>query len=423
MSQKRTFSRNLVRNKKGFSILEVLIAAGLLSIISLGIITMLENMTLDQKRVQVLTTLRDLKSKIEFAIKDQNSWVNTVQDGALNDPANPGAGGWACLRNTAACTVAFAAPGNPPKLILKDAANNTLYNLLSWTDTTGNGFTETGLPCTGFDSGAGTGNDSCPISYRLVYIFKCAGAAASCVDPQIRVTARMVYNPSPSTMLNRFRALIAQGNMTAGGTTGADDDSDDARYDVSVVRSAAMINRSFKLTMTFTGPAVGPFDCTNAGVGTCNMGAALNQAGARHPLQFSVEDDTADLVTLQDTNFAFSFNEKGYYNCTAAVTAFATMGFEAGIVQRAAGAAFPGTLVASGSTVAGKWAQSVAIVETRFSVTDTTLWYSIAQKCDDNAPGGTPVADNCTLGMNIAPYPTNIANIVTFSCYRLDKTF
>lgn len=403
MSNFKTF----FKNQKGFSITEVLVAAGLLSIISLGVAALMETMSKEQRRTTLFTALKDTKQRIEANIRDQTSWTNTLNDVASGLPA--------CIRANIACAV----PGAPIKIILKDAANNVAFNQLDWSDVGSNGFTANGAACNTFNGGAGAGNDDCIYSYRLVYMFSCPGSASPCVNPLIKITGRLIFNPLPNGVYERYRNLIAQGNLGV-----ADTETDDGKYDASVRRTSATINRFFKVGMVKTGGAVS--DCSAAGAGQCSTSLTI------HPLLFETSgptfDNTFSLVTISGDRKSISFNQTGYYSCTANVTAFATQGFTASIVNTSSSP--PNAIVGSATVIAGYWSQANAIVETKFNVDNTTDLYQIWQSCDNNNPQSqTGVTDPsyltinlCTLGMNRAPYATNSTTIVSMSCYRLDRS-
>lgn len=408
-----------LKTQKGFSLLEIMVAVGLLALISLGIATIMQNMATEQKKFVLMNALREVKSRIENNIRDQNSWIKTI-----NSASNPSLN---CLKTSMPCTVQDPTLGLPTKIILKDAADNTTFDLLDWQANTGNGFTESGGSCNNFNAIAGNGVDSCPFSYRLVQVMTCTGAAATCSNPQIKVTARLIFNPSTNGVLNKFKNLIAIGNLsktTAGtGTDGADSTYnavgpavDDQKYDVAVFRTASQLNRNFTIGMTFTGGFVQ--DCTSSGAGICTLASTV------HPLSWDpgVTIDPYSMITFPLPN-QLSFNETGWYSCTIGVTAFATTGFTATFVNTTTS-----TDVGSANTIAGYWSQSSAIIQTQFNVTSTTDVYQIFQRCDIQPTAVLPGDINvkkCSLGMatNFPYTAANKVTVVSMTCFRLDKGF
>lgn len=387
-------------NNKGLSITEVLVAAGLAALISLGIATMLQNSAIEQKKMMLLGTLKELKIRIETVVRDQSAWNKTVADITSNSSL-------ACLSTAVGCDSTSASPTSPVKLILRDAGNNIVFNLLDWAGAGTNGFTEGGAKCSTFSATAGAGNDMCPISYRLVYSLTCPNGG-TCKNPQFKVTARLIYNPSSSGYLHRFKPLIQQGSLTT--TNEITSTNVDGKFDVAVRRTSASVNPYFKLAMA-AGSVGGPAGCAAQGAGTCTTTMNL------HPMNWtsSYVEDTYGLLT-QPTNSGaemqtFKFKETGFYSCNAAVTAFATLGFQAELYDVTAG-----VVKGSATTIAGLYSQSSAIIEAEFNVVDVTHAYAIRQKCDSAAVA------QCSLGMNTASY-TGRTVVVSLTCFRLDKNF
>ena len=404
-----------VFNNRGVSIIEVLVAAGLASIVSLGIATMVQNMSIEQKKTVLLSTLKDLKNRIEYLARDPNSWSQTVNvsTGTNNSNANT----FGAIRNQAALNIAGLTFTTPEKLILFDASGAIAMNLLGPTDATGNGFTEAGASCTTFNAAAGAGDDACPLSYRLLIGYQCTGAATTCTNPQIRIVGRLVFNPSTTGILNRYRILIAQ-------IAGADISSTAAtalgKYDAIVERTPTQGNRSFVIAVQFNSTSA-TANCTNNGVGLCSVGAA-----AVHP-RSSTSGWTAvvpsSLVTSSGANFRFT--ESGAYACNITVPAFATGGFYAELYN-----ATTATSVASATTTAGLWTQASAIIDTKFNISETAVstphQFQIRQRCDaipTAGPSGDANIGNCTLGAISSGSYNGTSNIITVSCYKFDSSF
>ncbi len=395
------FLKETYNNNRGISIVEVMVAAGLATIISLGVATMMQDMFIERKRIMLMATLRDLKTKIESNIRDNGSWAKTMA-------ANSGTLG--CLINNTVCTAVYTPGANPPKIILRDTADQVAFDLLDWASAGANGFTEGGAPCNTFSATAGGGNDNCPISYRLVANMWCPGAAATCTNPQLKISGRLIYNPSTTGVLNRFRGVINTGDLTST----ADGPTVAGKYDVNVKRSAVDTNVTFRYALKKAGggsaPGIG--NCPVEGAGTCNVGAM-----AIHPLaNWTRVSDTESLVTASGQTLTINANQGGPYHCTITVPAFATMGFTADLYN-----ATDGVVVASASTVAGLWSQTAAVIDVNF-VAASGKSFIVRQKCQALPGNG---ANNCTLGMASDPYTPGVANeqeIVTFNCVRLDKS-
>lgn len=385
-------------NSNGMSTTEVLVAAGLMAVVSLGVVTMMQNSAIEQKRQTLMATLKDLQMKIQNVVRDQTSWEVTIKNNAST----------ACLKNITSCSV--TADNAPLKISLYDAAGNQVYNLLDWSETGSGkkGFTETGASCDTFVTPPADGNDNCPISYRLVVGFQC-NSGSSCGNPQLKVTARLLYNPAKSgTYLNRYRSMISTGSMTS--TNELANPNVDGKFDVAIRRTGAMINRFFTIKMVKTSPSGS--GCANAGVGTCDTASMT-----LHPLTWdnSSVDDLFGLLTAPSTSGAavqyFQFKESGYYSCTASVTAYGTRGFRADIYNQTTG-----VVVASAATVAAPGSQANAVIENKFIVNSVSDHFIIREKCDSSAE------NQCSLGMSLMPY-ANPTTIVSMTCYKFDKNF
>lgn len=417
-----------IMNINGMTIVEVLVAAGLASIVSLGVATMMQNMFIEQKKVVLLSVLKEQKTRIEFLIRDQNSWNQTINCTSTTTPACATFNSTALftsLRSSGATTKVNYA--SPEKIILMDATGAIAMNLLGPSDTAGNGFTEGGGSCTTFSTTAGT--DACPISYRMLIGADCA-TGASCSNPQLKVVARLVFSPSATGTLNRFKTLVAQvsGSSIVDGPI-----NDGSRYDVVVKRTSSQINRFFSISSYKQGATGSPTgapansDCTGYGAGVCTVGGAF----ANHPLLagaypnggWTKDDDLNNLVTTSGANF--SFTETGVYSCMISVPAYGTLGFSAELYKSGG---IPASVTAA-STIAGRWSQASAIIDTKFNVSSTADTYTIRQRCDTNttspapaSPQGDPNVSQCSLGLvPSSAYGTPI-KIITMTCYKLDKS-
>lgn len=77
---------NFTKNKKGFGLIEVLIAAGLMAVVALGVATMLSNANKAQKGIQAKDYQRDVMAEISSHLSDKAACLNSF--GGSN-PATP----------------------------------------------------------------------------------------------------------------------------------------------------------------------------------------------------------------------------------------------------------------------------------------------------------------------------------------------
>ncbi len=392
------YTKKYINSNKGMSIVASLVGIGIAATVSLGIATMLENMFIEQKRVALLVTLSELKLRIESNIRDQSAWSRTMVANTF----------LSCLTTNTSCTAVYTPSSDATKIILRDGANNVAFDLLNWAGTGSNGFNEGGATCTTFSSG--TGVDVCPISYRLVANLLCPANAASCVNPQLKITGRLIFNPGTTGTLNKFRRLIAVGSLTSTAV-----DANDAKYDIAVKRTAAETNKTFRLVMQYAYGGNGCDIANRAGVGICSVGAL-----ATHPLNWTelAGDDPANLVTGSGTQ-SFQLAENGPYTCTITVPTFSSYAFSAVLHNNT-----DNIEIARATTVAAPWTMSQANIETKF-IGATGKNYILRQMCESTTAlsGGTPVATHCSLGFVTQPYPSvgALVTIVTMNCFKVDK--
>ena len=398
-------------NQRGITIVEVLVSALMAMIVSLGVATMMQNQFREGRRTSLMYAMAEKRKTIDFMLRDPNLWSALV-----NNNANPP---FTTLRKTDGTPTAEIAYTTPVEFQIYNAGAvpTVKWDLLGPSDISGasrNGFTEKGAECSTFVVPPASGNDSCPFSYRLLVAADCAGAATSCTNPQLKLVARLVFNPSSSGALANFAGTI-------GAVSGAviSDTVADGKYDSVIKRTSTSINRSFKITSGFT-PAAGCASTTQGGGGLCTTVGAY---GAIHPRTAQAEaipstghwDDTggndpADLVTIPaGAGGTFRFNETGFYGCVISVPAFATNAFTTYLMTG-------GAPIAQATVTAAPWSQSVAVIENKFYVTSTSADYQINQKCESAA------ANYCSLGIPSSTYGSHQV-VVSVSCYKLDKAF
>jgi hypothetical protein len=390
----------ILKSKRGITIVEVIVSAGMTAIVATGIATMMSNSAMEQRKAVLLDTLKNNKQKFEFLIRDQASWTATLNN------TNNSAAFFNYIRSASQVTVTGATYSSPIKIILTDAAGTwNMTNFLGPSDTSGNGLTEKGQLCTTFSTTAGT--DACPISYRTLIGAECPASATTCGNPQLKIVARLVYNPGSTGTLHKFRELI----QTITGSN-IQDSTADGKYDASVKRTSSSANRSFRIVANATRTGVGPNWCTGGGYGSCTTSATL------HPLSWTEDYDLNGLVTAAGTQNV-RFNETGFYGCTIAVPAFATKNFIATLRNAGAG----GAVVATGTTNAGLWSLNTAIIEAKFNVTSTSHDYQIFQQCQEVPSGGTDAGiANCSLGFSLSSAYGSSQTVMSWSCYKLDRS-
>lgn len=413
-----------LKNTKGVTIVQVLIAAGISSAVSLGVVQMMENTRRTQRKIQLLSTLQEKKMQIESLIRDQASFNNTIifNVGAPYDALKSGG-----------LVTEFSAT-SPVKMVLYDAsgADASKLDLLGPADVTGYGFTEKGTVCSTFNAGASAGNDNCPFSYRIMMSADCPifdpVVETTCRDPQLRIVARLVYNPSAEKMgvLMTWDKLIAQ-------TDGWDISSDTVgKYDVMIKRTASSIGRSFQISSYVKNggtlcTVTGAMALTNVwGAGACTS----STTAAVHPTSFNhgwVKD--SDPHTLVTTNAVstghqsrFRFNEIGSYICSVKAKALDCNGFIIELYNESGA-----TTIAYASTVAPEFSETEARLDTTFNVGSLTDNYVIRQRCERSLSNPVPAdrtsTENCRLGFSTVSGGYGPFAPLSVTCTKMDSAF
>lgn len=176
--------------KNGFSIIEVMVAIGLLGIVGVGVSSMLFNMMNSNNYAQLGNSALNMKAELTEILSNDRAWANTIADTTLNPDATAA---FACLRTSTAC----AAGTYPftPKLV-----NNTLFRTSYNPQTSATqGFNVNGVVCSTFSTGSP--DDSCPMRYTFTWTPMCPSTGA-CINPQIRI--RLIFNFSSTSKLTKL---------------------------------------------------------------------------------------------------------------------------------------------------------------------------------------------------------------------------
>lgn len=200
----------ILRRKNGFSLVEVMVAIGIISIIVLVAAGVLESVTDLKTRVAKVAGLFGVPGEIRVCINDEESWRATIAD-----TANPS---MACLRDRRPCNPATIGSAYIRlSRVINNAAGRSVgpcitnYTTLPGADATG--FTKDGVVCNGFSA---AGNDQCPFRYNVRWSATCAGEQPTCMNPVIRIAGNMVVGSSDTknakTMaLRRFDLRAVRG--------------------------------------------------------------------------------------------------------------------------------------------------------------------------------------------------------------------
>lgn len=277
------------------SIIELMIALGIISVVSMGIASLIMNLYKSQNQANILQTLNTLKITFTNLISDGASWSNTVGSAANTNLA--------CLSLTGTCTT-FPTPFTSPTI--PDPANYPIFTEIrdgsaaggsivyaNANGTSTNGFTADGRPCNTFD--ATNGNDACPIQYRFTVRYDCI-TASPCNQPMVTVFALLTYSPRPN---NPMRSVINPN-----------------KYNVMVRRGTGIYTRNEVVYITQEEPAG-----SSAGGGNCGVGVWTNRTFNR-----SV-DPAKNLIPSPIVATSTPTFSAGSYSCDAGAKGFSVKGF------------------------------------------------------------------------------------------------
>lgn len=199
----------------GFSIIELLVVSGILSVVLLSMST-LSNILLKQQGQSNLTFQADMARRSLVALlSGPASWANTIAASKNNRGNGPALD---CLNPTAPtpCTDSgqdynpAGGGGNPltnvPIYVILDGSptvkadgekGNVFYTPGLPTD----GFTSQGTVCHTFDRDPARGDDACPLRFDITWSAICTN---TCVNPQIKFSVQAVYNPKTKTDMKVF---------------------------------------------------------------------------------------------------------------------------------------------------------------------------------------------------------------------------
>ncbi|AGH94265.1 hypothetical protein [Pseudobdellovibrio exovorus] len=95
-------------SNKGVGIIQLLVAVGLGSVVSMGVISMMHFSNQEQKKIHLRSELVAIQTRFAEVLHNDKTFLNTVASSA-----NPN---MACLRNRTACAASYVSSGYTPTL-------------------------------------------------------------------------------------------------------------------------------------------------------------------------------------------------------------------------------------------------------------------------------------------------------------------
>lgn len=318
--------------RKGFGMIELMIIIGVIALLTASISRMIASYSTIQNMSNVSQTFESLRARIGGIVLSEQGW-----QAILNDPNNAAAMGCLTIGNCANGT-----DYGPISIVDRDGV--VLFDASSATS----GFTVDGLPCNTFNPAAGSGDDSCPISFAAgfpIWTANCPLGAANCGNPTITIRVQWQYNAG---LQSRNLAL------------------NPARYNMSLNKSMVTSNQTFVLAEAYP-------NITGRGSGAC--GAVPNSTITRSI--DTVMDDPANQIQIVGGG-VFRILQAGAYRCRVTVPGYKVANFEAklinvetgAVVALATAATFNTTLGGGGGIEYGT--QSNAVIETALTINSPT---------------------------------------------------
>jgi type II secretory pathway pseudopilin PulG len=245
----KTGKRLLTRNREGgFSLMEVMIAAGTLGIVSAGVMSV-NMMGLKGSSNNMITFQADsFRRMLSGLLQNDQAWKRTVDYG-------PNAT-FACIRNNTDCA------GAGGTFAILNAQGTVIYN----PGPANNGFDINGATCNTFNP---AGNDRCPFRTTYAWTAVCPPSGA-CINPQVSITGITQFRPSATNSMRKVPF-------------------NEASYGISLVRNASPTTlgtgSGYYLAKWFTNSTIGSsgvFEANGSadiGIGNANPQAKLDVTG------------------------------------------------------------------------------------------------------------------------------------------------
>lgn len=379
-NQSRPFDAlNILKNRMGMSIVEVLVALGMVGILASVMASIFDQMQKSQAQVNITNTIETMRLNIQKLAADGTAWRQTV---ALL--ANPSLN---CVRTNAIC-----ADSGAQAILSNDNVGNATLDAAPFLDlphleqaaggsyidtqtSATSGYTDKGTPC---NTWSAAGNDACPIRWKIKMAFECQAPAVTCLNPTIRIVGILYYRRAG---LNG-RVVINEN-----------------RYRVDLRRGAQGDTRAERFQTSYMGFSGNPGDDG----GPCVPSATI-------PFNNVTLNENGNVAPGGGPPGTYLF-QAGTYTCSAVASCFACGKVHIALFQ----GAIP--IITSVTLLSMRWDQTqVSISNATFTINAITPM-RIVEYCDQH-PGGMAGLANLNMGMAMPVYGT--ANkFAEFQCTRI----
>lgn len=165
-----------IRDSRGFGLIEVIVVVAIISIVALGIATMMQDMFSQQQRAAQKGVLNSTRARLIETLQNPTSWAATVAHADNNAYLS-------CLRTGGVCN-----NNQTSGLNLVDSSGAVIYPSATATA----GYRPDGTNCNTFS--AGTPDPACPFRWAITWQGFCPGGNATCESPDIQLTGTFQYS-------------------------------------------------------------------------------------------------------------------------------------------------------------------------------------------------------------------------------------
>jgi prepilin-type N-terminal cleavage/methylation domain-containing protein len=247
----------LKSSSAGFSLIEVLVAMGIVGVL-LAALMSAGTISLKQQKQSNITFQADVERRgIMKLINDPTAWGNTLLD--ANNSSSCGTSSSTCNPLNCLLTPANCYSGQGGNIyVLRDASAGGGAIAYDWLGS--DGLTMQGTHCTTFAAPPNAGHDECPLQFQITWKAICSqpnGTACGSAKVLPQISIRPIFNPNSAANTVAFNPA----NYSAIFYQGADS------------LNCTWINNAFGLVET----------CGNVGVGTTNPAGILEVWGGTAP--------------------------------------------------------------------------------------------------------------------------------------------
>ena len=214
----KRFSANIVKLTRGFTIIEVVIALGIISLLMLGTMTMTSSMLKVQSQSNLAFELDSTRRELVKLINNDSAWLNTVSD--VQNSSSCSSPSSTCNPLTCMLTPASCISGSGGKiLVIRDQSIAPGSIFYDWQGS--KILTAQGTVCSSFVSPPTSGDSKCPYRFEISWLAQCAtptGTVCGAGGAMAKIAIVPIYNPKAEDKI-AFNPLNYAANFYQGSTS------------------------------------------------------------------------------------------------------------------------------------------------------------------------------------------------------------